>query len=179
MAALMTSVAVVATAAAGAHAFGAGHRCRADRLRLGHGPFVSAATGQNPFVFRLTNGGTKRCWLKGFPSVALANSRGRAQPFVITHRGDQMVRAVVPRTVWLRPNRSAFFMLNKYRCDLGFSRAQLIRQVRVRIPGRIRRRTLTLTLRRWPQIGYCGRGDAGSTVAVSPFVGSRRALFQR
>jgi Protein of unknown function (DUF4232) len=152
-------------------------QCSTANLHLGRGPEVSPGTGQNPFVFAVTNRSAKACWLKGYPSVALLNSRGRPLPFVISHRGDQMVTSNRPHRVWLRPHRPAFFALNKYRCDRGFALSRLVRRVRIGLPAQPRR-SRTISLPRWPQIGYCGRGDAGSTVAVSPVVSTLAGAFQ-
>lgn len=147
-------------------------QCRAAQLQLGQGPSVSPATGQNPFVFRLMNLGAEPCWLKGYPSVALLDPHGRPLPFQITHRGDQMVTPAAPRVVRLRPHRSAFFVFNKYRCDRGFGISRLVRQVRIGLRAPPKSTRITRILPRLPQIGYCGRGDAGSTVAVSPIAGT-------
>jgi hypothetical protein len=152
-------------------------QCQTVDLRLRRGPEVSPATGQNPLVFRLVNRGARQCWLKGYPSVALIDSRGHSLPFAISHRGDQMVTPNRPKLVIVPRGRSAFFLLNKYRCDLGNLREA--RRVRVHVPGEKSSRGLTITLPQWPAIGYCGRGDAGSTVAVSPVAktvaGTRRS----
>jgi hypothetical protein len=142
-------------------------QCLPAQLQLARGPVVSPATGQHPYVFRLENRSRASCLLKGYPSVALLDARGHARPFVISHRGDQMVTPALPKVVRLRPGRSAFFMLNKYRCDLGFASTQRIRQLRIGLPAEPRAMRLKIALPRWPQIGYCGRGDAGSVVTVS------------
>jgi hypothetical protein len=103
-------------------------------------------------------------------------------PFVITHR-DQMISSRPPKPVVVSPGGRAFVVMNKYRCDSGA------------VPGtRTRRITISSGMRaagnasitfgdvhtipmpyRIPD--YCGRGDPGSTLTVSPFVGTLRAAL--
>lgn len=70
----------------------------------------------------------------------------------------------------------ALAMLNKYRCDLRDVR--LARSLRLGLPGTGARARASLTLPRGG-IAYCGRGDPGSTVSVSPFEPTLRAASSR
>jgi hypothetical protein len=136
--------------------------CDANQLAMTRGPEVSEATGQNTLTFRLRNVGTRPCALHGYPAVALVDRTG-ALPFAISHRGDQMITARRPARFTVAPRGTAFFALNKYRCDLGDRRRA--RAVRLELgAGHV-----TATVPRFPDISFCGRGDPGSTVAVSPF----------
>ncbi len=141
-------------------------RCRPSQLSIANGPDVSPATGQNPLSFVLTNRGAKACVLDGYPTVALLDARGKRLPFRISHGGDQMVTSRPPVAVRMLPRRSAFFVLNKYRCDLGS--LKVAKTLRVGFPGVHTSARLRATLPPYGVIGYCGRGDAGSTVTVSP-----------
>jgi len=93
--------------------------CQPSQLRIRNGPEVSAATGQNPLSIVLTNRSAKPCVVKGYPAIAFVDVHGKRLPFRVSHRRDQMVTSRPPVAVWVRPHRSAFFVLNKYRCDLG------------------------------------------------------------
>lgn len=105
------------------------------------------------------------CILDGYPTIALTDDRGSI-PFAIGHGGDQMVTPRGPTRVVVRAGRSAFVLVNKYRCDLGDLR--LARRLRLGLPGRSSP-GLSLALPPYPRLGYCGKGDAGSTVVTSSF----------
>ena len=137
---------------------------------------MSPATGQNPLAFVITNQGAELCTLKGYPAVSLLAANGDVLPFSISHRGDQMFTARRPAAVRVQPGRSAHFMLNKYRCDLGTLRSATALRVG---PLDARRAGLRVSLRGPGAIGYCGKGDPGSTVTVSPVEPTLAALFQR
>ena len=149
--------------------------CRASDFSIAVGFAISAATGQNPLTLRLTNRGPNACVLFGYPTISLADRRG-AIPFAIRRGGDQMVTARPPTPVLVRARGSAFVVLNKYRCDRGVRR--LARTLRLGFPRDTSSR-LSLALASYPRLGYCGKGDAGSTVATSPFEPSLRAALRR
>jgi Protein of unknown function (DUF4232) len=142
-------------------------QCRVSQLRARTGQPVSEKTGQHTLPILLTNVGAKSCALDGYPLVKLF-ARGRSVvPFLIHYGGDQMVTPMRPRRVLVRPRHVAFAVINKYRCDLhdrsfprrlelGIRGGAAIGELEVRIPA-------------WPDIAYCGRGDPGSTISVSPF----------
>jgi hypothetical protein len=94
---------------------------------------VSAATGQNPLAFVLINRSAKPCVLDGYPTVAFLDANGGRVPFRISHSGDQMVTSRAPVPVRVLPRRSAFFLLNKYRCDLGSLKEA--KKLRIGLPG--------------------------------------------
>jgi Protein of unknown function (DUF4232) len=130
---------------------------------------ISEATGDHTLVLRLRNRGRNACVLYGYPRIELRDRRGTI-PFRISHRGDQMVTARPPTRVLVRAHRAAFVVLNKYRCDLGDLRSA--RSVRLAL----RRRgpaLETFILQGWMQ--WCGKGDPGSWLTVSPYEPSIRA----
>jgi hypothetical protein len=147
--------------------------CRSSLLEIANGPDISPATGQNPLSFLVTYRGLKACELDGYPTVALLDGRGRRLPFRISHKGDQMVTSRRPVALRVLPRQSAFLVINKYRCDLGDLR--VAKRVRVGLPGEAGR--LMLVLPGPGVIGYCGKNDAGSIVAVSPFEPTLRAAL--
>lgn len=145
--------------------YGAGAvHCRGGNLHIAWAPSISAATGENPLSITLANTGTAPCTLDGYPTVTLLDARGIALPFVYSHSGDIMVTASAPQSVLLNPGQVAWVLINKYRCDLGDK--DTVSAVAVLPPGTSAR--LTLSAPAEPLLGYCGSGDPGSTVVVSP-----------
>jgi hypothetical protein len=148
--------------------------CRIANLALALGPEVSPATGTHPLSLRLVNRSRKPCVLFGYPSIEFRDRAG-AIPFRIRRGGDQLVTSRPPARVLVRPGRAAFVALNKYRCDRGDVRSARI--LRLGLPGTPESARGSLALPRgW--IAYCGRGDPGSTVSVSPFVPTLRAALR-
>lgn len=143
-------------------------RCRATQLRIRRGPEVAEATGQHMLVVELVNGSHRGCVVKGYPVVRLIDRKGAVQPFRIAYRGDQMVTDRKPRTIRLPPGATALVMLNHYRCDLGD--LTVSRKLQLGLPGR--RRSWLEVATTHHEFTYCGRGDPGSVLHVSP-IGAR------
>lgn len=140
--------------------------CRFSHIAVRLGPGVREKTGQHTLILRLVNRG-RSCVLDGYP-VVRAYDRVGLIPFVIKHEGDQMVTSRPPRKVVVRPGRAAFVALNHYRCDRGNLRsATRLRIGKAAVRLRDPYRTIT----------YCGKGDPGSIVAVSPLEPTRRATL--
>jgi hypothetical protein len=98
--------------------------------------------------------------LFGYPRVVLRDRKG-VIPVVISHRGDMHIAPTPPPRVVVRRGGQAFVVINQYRCDLGTKRSAtvvLLGSARLRISKYER------------QPHYCGRGDPGSILTVSPFV---------
>jgi N-acetylmuramoyl-L-alanine amidase len=137
--------------------------CRLTNFALQFGAELSPATGQNPQALRLQNEGP-RCVLFGYPRVVVRDRAG-VIPVVINHRGDMHIGPRPPRQVDVRRGGHAFIVLNQYRCDLGTLRsANLVRL------GPLRAWTQIRIKKAERQVHYCGRGDPGSILTVSPFV---------
>lgn len=96
-----------------------GRACATSRLKLGHGPLVSPMTGENAIIFSLTNADTRPCSLAGYPAVILLDGHGASMPFRYTHGQSQYVTHASPASVLLPPTASAYFLVAKYRCDVG------------------------------------------------------------
>ena len=137
--------------------------CSPTRLRLAAGPDISPTTGMNPWTIRITNTGA-RCVLDGYPTIRFADPSGASIPLRVTRSGDQMVTARRARPVTVTHGGSAWVVLNKYRCDLGGRTAVRVLVVRLQGAGRIG--AMPIDDAGW---SYCGLGDPGSTVHVSPF----------
>jgi hypothetical protein len=129
---------------------------------------MSEPTGQHSLSLKLTSTSGSRCVLRGYPIIALYDRDGSALPFVYTHAGDQVVTAQPPTQVNLAPGATAYVTINKYRCD-GADR-EVASVVSLAAPGGPR--PLRRPLRGYPILAYCGPGDPGSRVAVSPVAGS-------
>ena len=140
------------------------HMCTLSQLHLSLGPDISAATGQNPSAIRLTNRGHS-CSLYGYPRIQLTDASAKLIPFRVADSGDQTVTSKPPAQVRVPSRGDAWVVLNKYRCDLGDRRQ--VRTLRVALPGGSG--TATLSFPGHHDWSYCGAGDPGSTIHVSPF----------
>ena len=157
--------------------------CRLSQFAVSLGPYVSEATGQHTLALRLANSGSRTCVLDGYPRVMLYDAAG-AIPFVIRHGGDQMISSRPPKAVVVRPGRRAFVVINKYRCDRGaVPGTRGTRRIRIS-SGTRAAGSASITFGDLHTIpmpyripDYCGRGDPGLTLAVSPFVGTVRAAL--
>jgi hypothetical protein len=139
--------------------------CRASELALSRpreGP--SEATGQNSRMLALTNRSSTTCSLDGYPTIALIDEGGKRLPFRYRNGGDQMVTARPPAVVTLAPGSSAYALINKYRCDVRDR--SIVASITLTPPGDLA--SLRLPLRGYPIIAYCGPGDLGSIVDISP-----------
>jgi hypothetical protein len=145
-------------------------RCRVAQLRVRQGPDVGEATGQHTLLVELVNRSHVGCVVKGYPVIRLIDRQGNVQPFRIAHSGDQMVTDRKPRMIPLPPRATAFVMLNQYRCDLGG--ITVSRELQLGLPGR-RRASLAVATGHH-EFTYCGRGDPGSVLHVSPIGASFR-----
>lgn len=126
----------------------------------------SEPTGRHTAPLALTRTGGSACALHGYPKIALLGARGQVLDFRYSHRGDLVVAARPPQAVRVGGHGSAYFLLDKYRCDL---RAQNVaRWLRVALPGVSG--SLTLRLPRYPIIDYCPADPPSRTIAVSPLV---------
>jgi hypothetical protein len=127
----------------------------------------------NPVSLTITNIGTGTCSLLGYPTIALFDTNGKALAFVYSHSGDMMVTARPPSAVDLAPGSSAFVTINKYRCDLGPGpRATALSLI---VPGDSTQ--LRIALDQYATVYFCGSGDPGSTVVVSPIAETQAATL--
>src|SRR5271154_1240897 len=150
-----------------------GARCLSSQLRLSTGPRMSEATQQNTLLLLLTNVSGARCSLQGYPDIALSASTGTPLPFTYRRGGDQMLTSAPPTGLWLRPGAVAYLALKK---QTGIVRQTVIAQrIRVIPPGD--RQPLTARLPRYPMLGYCGPGDPGHVIDITPAEPSIRAVL--
>jgi hypothetical protein len=144
-------------------------RCKVGDLLLGMGGPVSEATGQHSRMLSFTKQGQAACSLFGYPRISVLDAAGAPIPFLYIRSGDQMVTSRPPTTVVLAPGAVAFAMINKYRCDrrdvqagksivVGFPWARGALTVGVSPPGG-----------NGDDFSFCGQGDPGSVISISPF----------
>jgi hypothetical protein len=98
--------------------------------------------------------------------VVLLDGQGRRLAFSYSNHGDQVVTSHSPHVVHVDEHGSAFFLFNKYRCDIRAQSAA--RWVRVKLPGVSG--WLVMQLRN-QNIDFCPAEPPSQTVAVSPLVG--------
>ncbi len=150
--------------------------CGMSVLTLGIGPEISEATGQNTLALRLVNRMATSCFLKGYLNVVAYDRRGMI-PFTVRHGGDQMITPRRPTRVVVRRNRAAFVLLNHYRCDRGNLREAT--SLRIRLKGITDTESTSLKIAGpYRTLSYCGRGDPGSILTVSPFEPTIRAALR-
>jgi hypothetical protein len=134
--------------------------------KLGLSGRWSEPTGQHTAPVVLKRLGSTPCTLDGYPRVALADAHGQALNFRYSHQGDLVVAAHPPHVVHVGGSGSAYFLLNKYRCDLRDT--GIARWLRVSLPGV--RGPLVLRLPHYPLLDYCPVKGPSTTIAVSPIV---------
>jgi len=135
---------------------------------------VDEETGQRSLLLQLRNVATHACRLRGYPVVELRPRSGRALPFRYRDAGDQIVTSRRPSRVILAGGTSTFALINKYRCDLGDRSmpAEIDVVPRKGQPG------LHGRVPKDADLGFCGRGDPGSVISVSPFERTAGRTFQ-
>jgi len=114
----------------------------------------------------VTRIGGSACTVAGYPKITLLTAGGEKLRFRYSHQGDLVVAARPPHAVRVADGGSAYFLLNKYRCDSRDT--GLGRQLVVTLPEV--RGSLTLQLPRYPMLDYCAARGPSATVAVSPLV---------
>jgi uncharacterized protein DUF4232 len=123
-------------------------------------------TGQHTAPIVLKRLGPTPCTLMGYPRIALLDAHRHPLDFRYSHHGDLVVASGPPRAVQVAADGSAFFLFNKYRCDIRAS--SVARWLRVALPGVHGR--LSLRLPRYPFLDYCPAEAPSRTIAVSPIV---------
>ena len=146
--------------------------CRLSQFAVSLGPYVSEETEQHTLALRLVNHGSRTCALAGYPRVRLLDRRG-VIPFPI-ERGDQMITHRPPKSVLVHPDGSAFVILNKNTCvnPVASSVARTTTVITIGMLAVPSVAVLKVPRRvpfPWRVPDYCGKGQVGSTIAVSPF----------
>jgi hypothetical protein len=174
---VLALLAISAVAASSASAFVpprglSGGACAGSSVRLAPATTaLSEKTGQHTAAFALRNTGPA-CTLEGYPTVVLTDGAGRTLPFRYHRGGDQMITFKPPGLVTLPSQGTAYFAINKYRCDIRAS--AVARVVHVTLPGASGR--VSLRLHRYPIIDFCNEAPS-RIVSVSPIVTKLASAF--
>ncbi|HEV2014169.1 MAG TPA: DUF4232 domain-containing protein [Candidatus Dormibacteraeota bacterium] len=138
--------------------------CSAGQLAVRWGGLFGEPTGQHTVPLTISNISTNGCYLSGYPQVAFADSAGRVLPLQYQTTGDQVVTSAPPRHVDLAPHGLAYVTVNKYRCDT----TDLVQASSLRLTPPGLTSSFDVSLAENASMDYCGPGDPGSTVHVSP-----------
>jgi hypothetical protein len=129
---------------------------------------IYGGTGVSGWLLHLRNRTDAACSLSRRPRLLLADATG-ALPFAVTYHRRCVWQCsaiqqpgVQSRTVTVMGRRSVFVAFTKYRCDGHQYRSA--DSVRLRLNA-----TLVVALRDYPDLGWCGSGDPGSRLDLSPF----------
>jgi hypothetical protein len=160
---------VLGTAIAGA---GTPPRCASGALTLRVGGTVVPKTMELPLLLELVNHGKGSCTLEGYPRLQLRSVSGTLYGYSYRDRGDAEVTAHKPAVVTVSPGHGAWVLLNKTPC-IGNVEGRLVHQVWLMPPGAST--YLHLELGNIVLFDYCGAGDPGHTIDVSPFEPSAAA----
>src|SRR5437667_3555985 len=139
-------------------------RCTSSQLTLGWGGRISEPTGQHTLSLTLTNSSRAGCHLFGYPGVSFMDPGGRVLPLRYIWGGDQVVTSSKPVMVDLPAAGTAYVLVNKYRCDT----TDLMQGAAVRLIPPDERTFLQVSIMDNVPMDYCGPGDPGSIVYVSP-----------
>lgn len=133
-------------------------------------------TGQMVWQMTVRNAGESACALTGYPRLIALGADGKVLPVTI-HDGDKWpVNDQPPARVAIRPGGTAFAAVSELRCDLPV--AVEVQRFTVILPAVAAPATPGLA---GPDShpGYCGPGDPGSDLAVSPLEPTAEATLRR
>jgi len=153
----------VATAPPTTQAVVATIRCQPSALRMGIGPPVSPETGEHPLLLTLTNEGPRSCYLDGYPGVSLYDAKNVLLPLSYQRHGYQTI-GPAPQRVDIAPGSAAFVMVSKYRCDSG----DIDTAVSLRLIPPDDTTSMAVSIQGQTDLSYCGPGDPGSELDISP-----------
>jgi len=148
-------------------------RCSVGQLADTWGGRVSEPTGQHTLPLVITNTSNTGCYLSGYPNVAFVDNARRILPFQYERTGDQLVTSAPPNHVDIAPGASAYVTINKYRCDT--TDLMQASEVILTPPDQASPRTVAIADN--VPMDYCGPGDPGSIVHVSPVEPSYQATL--
>lgn len=151
--------------------------CSTTNLLLGFGDRVSPQTGENGVMYTLMNREKSACLLRGYPGISFYDSKGHLLPFKYTWSGTQYVTHASPSVVVLRPGSRAYFLVAKYRCDIG--NAMGAATIHVYPPNTKQQLIGRASPSGAATFAYCkgGTKDPGQLVEVSPVEASSRATL--
>jgi len=148
-------------------------QCSSAHLSLSQGLAVSAPSQNDMLLVTLTNISDTSCQLDGYPHVAFRDKSGRVLLFDYRQGGNRYLWVThrSPATVQLAPRAVAYLLIDKTPCSGASDQAVSLSIIP---PGNTKPLPLTWTE---PFISYCGRGDLGHVVALSPIESSPDAVY--
>lgn len=138
-------------------------RCQPSELRIGIGLPVSPETGEHPLLLTLTNEDPGTCYLDGYPGITLYDAKNAPLPLLYQRHGYQTI-GPAPQRVAIAPGSAAFVMVSKYRCDSG----DIDTAVSLRLIPPDDTTSMALSIQGQTDLSYCGPGDSGSELNISP-----------
>lgn len=147
--------------------------CPMAAFRLLPGGTVSAQAGEHILAFGLQDAAARPCAVVGYPRVRIERHR---QPTPLHAAYGVGYVSDHARRVRLTPGQSAYFIVAKYRCDVGEAGPA------TRIVVRLRHRLGSLTRKLTGDLfNRCRRGNPAESFVldVSPFTSSLRAAVHR
>lgn len=151
--------------------------CATANLTLGFGERVSAMTGEHAVIYTLANNGKATCRLYGYPGVSFYDKKNHQLPFRYTRAQSQYMTHKAPTTVVLRAGTRAYFLVAKYRCDIGV--ATVAESIHVYPPNTKQQLVSPATpSETFGIFTYCkgGTKDPGKQINVSPVRATSRFL---
>lgn len=114
-------------------------------------------------LLALTNEGSRACYLDGYPGVTLYDADNALLPLSYQWHGYQTT-GPAPQRVDIAPGRAAFVMVSKYRCDSGDKDTA----VSLHLIPPDDTTSLVVSIQGHQDLSYCGPGDPGSELDISP-----------
>ncbi|MDQ2739161.1 MAG: DUF4232 domain-containing protein [Actinomycetota bacterium] len=141
--------------------------CPAGTLSIKQGPRLSPETGEHGVIIAVSNASSTPCTVTGYPEVTLRNATSTL-PFTYVAGKGQYVTHRQPRPVIVGGAKLAYFLVAKYRCDIGVNEPAT--GMNVLLPGQ---GTTYSVPTRWLRGAFdlCKGGTTpnGSTIMISPF----------
>lgn len=143
--------------------------CSPAQITARHGQRVGGATGERAMLITLTNRGTRRCLLEGYPRVRLLTSAGTILNLPQFAQTLDYVTSARPRPVLLDVGATAYVLVAKYRCDIGDLKEAAA--ARITLPGTAADTALRVVMGSTsPGLALCKGGptDPGNVINVTP-----------
>ena len=134
---------------------------------------MSEPAGQHTLALTLGNKSDTGCFLFGYPGISLVDPAGHVLPLDYSWTGDQVVTSSPPVHVDVPPGGLAYVTVNKYRCDT----ADLMPAATVRLIPPDDFTALSVSIAGNVPMDYCGEGDPGSILHISPVEPSQPATL--
>jgi hypothetical protein len=143
---------------------GASKPCTSEALAVRSAEPLSPPTGRSPLALGFVNGGPASCSVDGYPDLTLLDADDNVLPFEQHHGGGMVVGAATPSRIDVPPGGTVYVVIDKYRCDLAAIAD--VETIHLGLPDDGGMITVPSDDHRY---AFCGAGDPGSTIDVSPF----------